>query len=171
MIDYRFYKLYQKYLKIESVDAVEFDRDIQDLKSSADTRQDLFKIKNDIKNIIRSFDFIQKMPDDPMKKYKISKDKKSLMDKLYDVAIETFEFLKEKRQNIQEEFIFRDLYEKINDISQYTIDNNEEMLRFKKSIVNLMGEIDNYLNRFHRSFFTGNFSYESEKYQKPKLDW
>ena len=170
MVDYRFYKLYQLFLQLES--AALQDPDITHLKSGSDTRNDLIDVKNQLTKMMKSFDFIEKMSSSSgsMMDYKLQKDKKHFMDELYNFAMNTFSLLKHKRQNMQEEFIFRDIFNKIYDVSQLKINDPSTMMKVKEALDNILKEVNMHIGMFHRSFLSGDYTYQSPKYQK-KLDW
>ena len=169
MIDYRFHKLYQLYLQLESIDVQ--DPDITNLKSTDDTRIELIGIRNDINQMIYSFDFMQKKlaNSDSRMNYKIQQDKKHFMDRLYKIATAVFELLKHKRTNMQEEFIFKDLYNKINDLSQIKFDD-DNIMKIKEELDNISKYLNDSIKMFHKSFFSGLYSFNAPKYQ-PKNDW
>lgn len=163
MIDYRFYKLYKEYVYLES-SGLMYHPDLKqvsdenkdgvvdqsDLVSSEDTKKELSNLSRKIQDAVDLFDNISSSS---------NKDKNKFMDKLYKIAINVFNLLKKKRKNMQEEFIFKDLFNKIYDISQINVDKEEDVIEVRKNIKLLLKNIDYYLNKFHRSFFTGTYSY------------
>lgn len=169
MIDYRFHKLYQLYLQLESIDVQ--DPDITNLKSTDDTRIELIGIRNDINQMIYSFDFMQKKlaNSDSRMNYKIQQDKKNFMNRLYKIATAVFELLKHKRTNMQEEFIFKDLYNKINDLSQIKFDD-DNIMKIKEELDDISKYLNDSIKMFYKSFFSGLYSFNAPKYQ-PKNDW
>lgn len=163
MIDYRFYKLYKEYVYLESSGLMHHPDlkqvsdenedgiiDQSDLVSSEDTKKELSNLSRKVQDAVDSFDSMSNSS---------NTDKKKFMDKLYKIAINVFNLLKKKRKNMQEEFIFKDLFNKIYDISQINVDKEEDVIEVRKNITFLLKDIDYHLNKFHRSFFTGTYSY------------
>lgn len=157
MIDYRFYKIYKEYLQLESSllkrsqnlkQVVDINDDgvvdLSDLSSSEDTKEELSDLNVDLLSAVKSLDDMSK---------------KEFMNKLYKIAMNVFELLKKKRKNMKEEFIFKDLFNKIYDISQINVDKKESIEEVKKNITLLLKNIDYHLNKFHRNYFTGTYSY------------
>jgi len=157
MIDYRFYKIYKEYLQLESSllkssqnlkQVVDINDDgvidLSDLSSSEDTKEELSDLNVDLLSAVKSLDDMSK---------------KEFMNKLYEIAMNVFELLKKKRKNMKEEFIFKDLFNKIYDISQINVDKKESIEEVKKNITLLLKNIDYHLNKFHRNYFTGTYSY------------
>ena len=157
MIDYRFYKIYKEYLQLESSllkrsqnlkQVVDINDDgvvdLSDLSSSEDTKEELSDLNVDLLSAVKSLDDMSK---------------KEFMNKLYKIAMNVFELLKKKRKDMKEEFIFKDLFNKIYDISQINVDKKESIEEVKKNIILLLKNIDYHLNKFHRNYFTGTYSY------------
>jgi len=157
MIDYRFYKIYKEYLQLESSllknspnlkQVVDINDDgvidLSDLSSSEDTKEELSDLNVELLSAVKSLDDMSK---------------KEFMNKLYKIAMNVFELLKKKRKNMKEEFIFKDLFNKIYDISQINVDKKESIEEVKKNITLLLKNIDYHLNKFHRNYFTGTYSY------------
>ena len=157
MIDYRFYKIYKEYLQLESSllkssqnlkQVVDINDDgvvdLSDLSSSEDTKEELSDLNVDLLSAVKSLDDMSK---------------KEFMNKLYKIAMNIFELLKKKRKDMKEEFIFKDLFNKIYDISQINVDKKESTEEVKKNITLLLKNIDYHLNKFHRNYFTGTYSY------------
>lgn len=157
MIDYRFYKIYKEYLQLESSllksssnlkQVVDINDDgvidLSDLSSSEDTKEELSDLNVDLLSAVKSLDDMSK---------------KEFMNKLYEIAMNVFELLKKKRKNMKEEFIFKDLFNKIYDISQINVDKKESIEEVRKNITLLLKNIDYHLNKFHRNYFTGTYSY------------
>ena len=157
MIDYRFYKIYKEYLQLESSllknspnlkQVVDINDDgvidLSDLSSSEDTKEELSDLNVELLSAVKSLDDMSK---------------KEFMNKLYKIAMNVFELLKKKRKNMKEEFIFKDLFNKIYDISQINVDKKESIEEVRKNITLLLKNIDYHLNKFHRNYFTGTYSY------------
>lgn len=155
MTDYRFYNIYKKYLQLESISlksksnlkqVVDMNDDgvidLTDLSSSEDTKKELSDLNIELLSAVKSLD------DMSIKKF---------MDNLHKIAMNVFELLKKKRKNMKEEFIFKDLFNKIYDISK--INKYESIEEIKNNISLLIKDIDYHLNKFHRNYFTGNYSY------------
>ena len=155
MTDYRFYNIYKKYLQLESISlksksnlkqVVDMNDDgvidLTDLSSSEDTKKELSDLNIDLLSAVKSLD------DMSVKKF---------MDNLHKITMNVFELLKKKRKNMKEEFIFIDLFNKIYDISK--INKYENIEEIKNNIFLLIKDIDYHLNKFHRNYFTGNYSY------------
>ena len=155
MTDYRFYNIYKKYLQLESISlkskqnlkqVVDMNDDgvidLTDLSSSEDTKKELSDLNIDLLSAVKSLD------DMSVKKF---------MDNLHKITMNVFELLKKKRKNMKEEFIFKDLFNKIYDISK--INKYESIEEIKNNIFLLIKDIDYHLNKFHRNYFTGNYSY------------
>ena len=155
MTDYRFYNIYKKYLQLESISlksksnlkqVVDMNDDgvidLTDLSSSEDTKKELSDLNIDLLSAVKSLD------DMSVKKF---------MDNLHKITMNVFELLKKKRKNMKEEFIFKDLFNKIYDISK--INKYENIEEIKNNISLLIKDIDYHLNKFHRNYFTGNYSY------------
>ena len=155
MTDYRFYNIYKKYLQLESISlksksnlkqVVDMNDDgvidLTDLSSSEDTKKELSDLNIDLLSAVKSLD------DMSVKKF---------MDNLHKIAMNVFELLKKKRKNMKEEFIFKDLFNKIYDISK--INKYESIEEIKNNISLLIKDINYHLNKFHRNYFTGNYSY------------
>ena len=155
MTDYRFYNIYKKYLQLESISlksksnlkqVVDMNDDgvidLTDLSSSEDTKKELSDLNIDLLSAVKSLD------DMSVKKF---------MDNLHKITMNVFELLKKKRKNMKEEFIFKDLFNKIYDISK--INKYESIEEIKNNISLLIKDIDYHLNKFHRNYFTGNYSY------------
>ena len=155
MTDYRFYNIYKKYLQLESISlksksnlkqVVDMNDDgvidLTDLSSSEDTKKELSDLNIDLLSAVKSLD------DMSVKKF---------MDNLHKITMNVFELLKKKRKNMKEEFIFKDLFNKIYDISK--INKYENIEEIKNNIFLLIKDIDYHLNKFHRNYFTGNYSY------------
>ena len=155
MTDYRFYNIYKKYLQLESISlksksnlkqVVDMNDDgvidLTDLSSSEDTKKELSDLNIELLSAVKSLD------DMSVKKF---------MDNLHKITMNVFELLKKKRKNMKEEFIFKDLFNKIYNISK----NNkyESIEEIKNNISLLIKDIDYHLNKFHRNYFTGNYSY------------
>ena len=145
MIDYRFYKIYKEYLQLESSllkrsqklkQVVDINDDgvvdLSDLSSSEDTKEELSDLNVDLLSAVKSLDDMSK---------------KEFMNKLYKIAMNVFELLKKKRKNMKEEFIFKDLFNKIYDISK--INKYESIEEIKNNISLLIKDIDYHLNKFH----------------------
>ena len=155
MTDYRFYNIYKKYLQLESISlksksnlkqVVDMNDDgvidLTDLSSSEDTKKELSDLNIELLSAVKSLD------DMSVKKF---------MDNLHKITMNVFELLKKKRKNMKEEFIFKDLFNKIYDISK--INKYENIEEIKNNIFLLIKDIDYHLNKFHRNYFTGNYSY------------
>ena len=155
MTDYRFYNIYKKYLQLESISlksksnlkqVVDMNDDgvidLTDLSSSEDTKKELSDLNIELLSAVKSLD------DMSVKKF---------MDNLHKITMNVFELLKKKRKNMKEEFIFKDLFYKIYDISK--INKYESIEEIKNNISLLIKDIDYHLNKFHRNYFTGNYSY------------
>ena len=155
MTDYRFYNIYKKYLQLESISlksksnlkqVVDMNDDgvidLTDLSSSEDTKKELSDLNIELLSAVKSLD------DMSVKKF---------MDNLHKITMNVFELLKKKRKNMKEEFIFKDLFNKIYDISK--INKYENIEEIKNNISLLIKDIDYHLNKFHRNYFTGNYSY------------
>jgi len=155
MTDYRFYNIYKKYLHLESISlkskpnlkqVVDMNDDgvidLADLSSSEDTKKELSDLNVELLIAVKSLD------DMSVKKF---------MDNLHKITMNVFELLKKKRKNMKEEFIFKDLFNKIYDISK--INKDESIEEIKKNISLLIKDINYHLNKFHRNYFTGNYSY------------
>ena len=155
MTDYRFYNIYKKYLQLESISlksksnlkqVVDMNDDgvidLTDLSSSEDTKKELSDLNIELLSAVKSLD------DMSVKKF---------MDNLHKITMNVFELLKKKRKNMKEEFIFKDLFNKIYDISK--INKYESIEEIKNNISLLIKDIDYHLNKFHRNYFTGNYSY------------
>lgn len=155
MTDYRFYNIYKKYLQLESISlkskpnlkqVVDMNDDgvidLTDLSSSEDTKKELSDLGVEILSAVKSLD------DMSVKKF---------MDNLHKITMNIFELLKKKRKNMKEEFIFKDLFNKIYDISK--INKYENIEEIKNNISLLMKDINYHLNKFHKNYFTGNYSY------------
>ena len=155
MTDYRFYNIYKKYLQLESISlksksnlkqVVDMNDDgvidLTDLSSSEDTKKELSDLNIDLLSAVKSLD------DMSVKKF---------MDNLHKITMNVFELLKKKRKNMKEEFIFKDLFNKIYNISK--INKYESIEEIKNNISLLIKDIDYHLNKFHRNYFTGNYSY------------
>lgn len=156
MTDYRFYNIYKKYLQLESISlkskqnlkqVVDMNDDgvidLTDLSSSEDTKKELSDLGVEILSAVKSLD------DMSVKKF---------MDNLHKITMNIFELLKKKRKNMKEEFIFKDLFNKIYDISK--INKYENIEEIKNNISLLMKDINYHLNKFHKNYFTGNYSYD-----------
>lgn len=156
MTDYRFYNIYKKYLQLESISlkskpnlkqVVDMNDDgvidLTDLSSSEDTKKELSDLGVEILSAVKSLD------DMSVKKF---------MDNLHKITMNIFELLKKKRKNMKEEFIFKDLFNKIYDISK--INKDESIEEIKKNISLLIKDINYHLNKFHKNYFTGNYSYD-----------
>jgi hypothetical protein len=156
MTDYRFYNIYKKYLQLESISlkskqnlkqVVDMNDDgvidLTDLSSSEDTKKELSDLSIDLLSAVKSLD------DMSVKKF---------MDNLHKITMNIFELLKKKRKNMKEEFIFKDLFNKIYDISK--INKYENIEEIKNNISLLMKDINYHLNKFHKNYFTGNYSYD-----------
>ena len=156
MTDYRFYNIYKKYLQLESISlkskqnlkqVVDMNDDgvidLTDLSSSEDTKKELSDLNIELLSAIKS------LGDMSIKKF---------MDNLHKIAMNVFELLKKKRKNMKEEFIFKDLFNKIYDISK--INKYESIEEIKNNISLLMKDINYHLNKFHKNYFTGNYSYD-----------
>jgi hypothetical protein len=155
MTDYRFYNIYIKYLQLESISlkskpnlkqVVDMNDDgvidLTDLSSSEDTKKELSDLNIELLSAIKSLDDMSI---------------KTFMDNLHKIAMNVFELLKKKRKNMKEEFIFKDLFNKIYDISK--INKYENIEEIKNNISLLMKDINYHLNKFHKNYFTGNYSY------------
>ena len=155
MTDYRFYNIYKKYLQLESISlksksnlkqVVDMNDDgvidLTDLSSSEDTKKELSDLNIELLSAVKSLD------DMSVKKF---------MDNLHKITMNVFELLKKKRKNMKEEFIFKDLFNKIYNISK--INKYESIEEIKNNISLLIKDIDYHLNKFHRNYFTGNYSY------------
>jgi len=155
MTDYRFYNIYKKYLQLESISlkskqnlkqVVDMNDDgvidLTDLSSSEDTKKELSDLSIDLLSAVKSLD------DMSVKKF---------MDNLHKITMNIFELLKKKRKNMKEEFIFKDLFNKIYDISK--INKYENIKEIKNNISLLIKDINYHLNKFHKNYFTGNYSY------------
>lgn len=156
MTDYRFYNIYKKYLQLESISlkskqnlkqVVDMNDDgvidLTDLSSSEDTKKELSDLGIELLSAVKSLD------DMSVKKF---------MDNLHKITMNIFELLKKKRKNMKEEFIFKDLFNKIYDISK--INKYENIEEIKNNISLLMKDINYHLNKFHKNYFTGNYSYD-----------
>jgi len=155
MTDYRFYNIYKKYLQLESISlkskqnlkqVVDMNDDgvidLTDLSSSEDTKKELSDLSIELLSAVKSLD------DMSVKKF---------MDNLHKITMNIFELLKKKRKNMKEEFIFKDLFNKIYDISK--INKYENIEEIKNNISLLIKDINYHLNKFHKNYFTGNYSY------------
>ena len=155
MTDYRFYNIYKKYLQLESISlksksnlkqVVDMNDDgvidLTDLSSSEDTKKELSDLNIELLSAVKSLD------DMSVKKF---------MDNLHKITMNVFELLKKIRKNMKEEFIFKDLLNKIYNISK--INKYESIEEIKNNISLLIKDIDYHLNKFHRNYFTGNYSY------------
>ena len=155
MTDYRFYNIYKKYLQLESISlksksnlkqVVDMNDDgvidLTDLSSSEDTKKELSDLNIELLSAVKSLD------DMSVKKF---------MDNLHKITMNVFELFKKKRKNMKEEFIFKDLFNKIYNISK--INKYESIEEIKNNISLLIKDIDYHLNKFHRNYFTGNYSY------------
>ena len=116
--------------------------DLTDLSSSEDTKKELSDLKIELLSAVKSLD------DMSVKKF---------MDNLHKITMNVFELLKKKRKNMKEEFIFKDLFNKIYNISK--INKYESIEEIKNNISLLIKDIDYHLNKFHRNYFTGSYSY------------
>lgn len=108
--------------------------ELSDLKSTSETRQDLFDVKE---KILRA----------SMESGDAQENKRSV----YEISEEVHRLLKQTRQSMEESMIFKDLFEMLYGIGT----SDMEGARFRKKMASIISFIDATLQNFSRGFFGG----------------
>lgn len=116
--------------------------DREDLSSSGDTRKELSDLKADLLDVPSP-----------------SSDPKGFSGRMREIANGVFDMLKRKRKNMREEFIFKDLFDKIYDISKANAEKPESQDAAREGVRSILKDVEHYLGRFRKGYFTGNYSY------------
>ena len=116
--------------------------DQEDLSSSGDTRKELSDLKADLLDVPSP-----------------SSDPKGFSARMRGIANGVFDMLKRKRKNRREEFIFKDLFDKIYDISKANADKPESQDAAREGVRSILKDVEHHLGRFRKGYFTGNYSY------------
>jgi len=116
--------------------------DQEDLSSSGDTMKELSELKANLLDVPSP-----------------SSDPKGFSGRMREIANGVFDMLKRKRRNMREEFIFKDLFDKIYDISKANAEKPESQDAAREGVRSILKDVEHHLGRFRKGYFTGNYSY------------